>query len=100
MLEITHCLGCIYLNIPINYLNTTKMRKLICAVLLIPAIVFPQDLPPPGLPPPGLEDPVGAGIDQINFALIITAIILGLYFICKKQDLSLFSSKKKIGKEK
>jgi hypothetical protein len=56
------------------------MRKIIYAILLIPAILFSQD----DLPPPGLEDPPGAPIDQIKHILLATAIILGLYFIYKK----------------
>lgn len=58
------------------------MRKITFALLLLPAMMFAQDMPPPGL-----EDPVTeADIGQRTFILLITAVILGLYFVYKKHN--------------
>lgn len=62
-------------------------------IFVIPFLTFSQGPPPPGLPDPL---PAAAPINQIDSILFITAIFIGLYFTCKKMNLSIIPKKKTV----
>lgn len=74
----------------ISYSPTMK-KIYYLLIFLIPFLHFSQGPPPPGLPDPL---PVAAPINQIDSILFVTAIFIGIYFTCKKLNISLIPKKK------